>query len=61
MLEFQHDGPMLDLAFEWLFGTLYGGLIMFAALLAAIPYGIWQGIRRLGAWITRGGNPRGNT
>ncbi|HML97487.1 MAG TPA: hypothetical protein PKD75_03350 [Tepidiformaceae bacterium] len=52
---------MLDLAFEWLFGTLYGGLIMFAALLAAIPYGIWQGIRRLGAWITRGGNPRGNT
>lgn len=56
---FKYDGPVLDFAFEWLFGTLYGGIIMFAALLAAIPYGIWQGIRRLGAWF-RGGTARGN-
>ncbi|HQW51070.1 MAG TPA: hypothetical protein PL082_03345 [Tepidiformaceae bacterium] len=42
---------MLDFAFEWLFGTLYGGGIMLVTLLAAIPYGIWQGIKRLGAWV----------
>lgn len=38
-------------AADWLvdlaFGTLYGGLVGLIALLAAIPYGIWQGIRRL--------------
>jgi hypothetical protein len=50
---------VLDFAFEWLFGTLYGGIITFAALLAAIPYGIWQGIRRLGTRF-RGGTARGN-
>ncbi|MCL4240856.1 MAG: hypothetical protein KJ048_05835 [Dehalococcoidia bacterium] len=51
---------MLDFAFEWLFGTLYGGIIMFAALLAAIPYGIWQGIKRLGAWL-KGDSRDGNS
>lgn len=56
---FEYDGPVLDFAFEWLFGTLYCGIIMFAALLAAIPYGIWQGIKRLGPWF-RGGTARGN-
>lgn len=55
-----HDPSMLDFAFEWLFGTLYGGIIMFAALLAAIPYGIWQGIRRLGAWL-KGDSRDGNS
>jgi hypothetical protein len=45
---------------DWLvqaaFGTLYGGLIMVIALLAAIPYGAWQGIKRLGRWTTGGRN-----
>jgi hypothetical protein len=40
---------MLDFAFEWLFGALYGGFIIVAALLAAIPYAIWQGLKRIGA------------
>jgi|GEM_PF-2691136 len=52
------------LPFEWaaglLSGTVYGGLITFAALLAAIPYGIWRGIKRLGA-VIKGGSPRGNS
>lgn len=51
---------MFDFAFEWLFGTLYGGLVMVAALLAALPYGIWQGLKRLGARI-KGGSSRGNS
>ena len=51
---------MLDFAFEWLFGTLYGGVIMLAALLAAIPYGIWQGIKRLGTWF-KGDSRDGNS
>jgi hypothetical protein len=58
----RYNHPLM-LPMEWvvdmLFGTLYGGLVMVAALLAALPYGIWQGLKRLGAWI-KGGSPRGN-
>lgn len=50
---------MFDFAFEWLFGTLYGGLITFVALLAALPYGIWQGMKRLGGWL-KGGTEHGD-
>ncbi|MCK6563863.1 MAG: hypothetical protein L6Q80_03815 [Dehalococcoidia bacterium] len=31
----------------FVFGTLYGGLVFGIALVAAIPYGAWQGIKRL--------------
>ena len=55
-----HYPPMLDFAFEWLFGTLYGAVIILPALLAAIPYGIWQGIKRFTAWL-KGGRANGNT
>lgn len=42
-----------DLLFDFLFGTVYGGLITLIALLAAIPYGAWQGAKRL--WAMRPG------
>lgn len=49
--------------FEWLvqllFGSLYGLLVTGIALLAAIPYGIWQGIKWLSTKIT--GGPNGNS
>ena len=43
-----------------LFGTFYGAAVMGIALLAAIPYGAWQGIRWLGRKLSGGphGNPR---
>lgn len=50
---------MLEWGLDLLFGTLYGGAIFAIALLAAIPYGIWQGIKRLAAAI--GGNRDGDT
>jgi hypothetical protein len=49
---------MLEFGIDLLFGTLYGSLIFFVALLAAIPYGIWQGIKRLSAAI--GGKRNGD-
>lgn len=45
-----------DWLVEILFGTLYGALVGLIALLAAIPYGIWQGIRRLGRRFPGGTN-----
>jgi hypothetical protein len=49
---------MLEFGLDLVFGTFYGGLIFFIALLAAIPYGIWQGIKRLAAAI--GGRKNGD-
>lgn len=43
---------MLDWAYGLLFGTGYGLLISGIALLAAVPYGAWQGLRWLGRQIT---------
>jgi hypothetical protein len=43
----------LDWLIDLLFGTLYGGVVTVIALLAAIPYGIWQGMKRL--WAMRPG------
>lgn len=43
---------MFDWAVEMVFGTLYGSAVMVIALAAAIPYGIWQGIRWLGRRLT---------
>jgi hypothetical protein len=44
---------------DWLtslvFGSLYGALVTGIALLAAIPYGIWEGLRWLRQQLT-GGN-----
>jgi len=34
---------------ELLMGGVYGVLVGAIALLAAIPYGIWKGVRRLAA------------
>lgn len=50
---------MLEWGIDLLFGTLYGGAITAIALVAAIPYGIWQGIKRLAAAL--GGNRNGDT
>jgi hypothetical protein len=50
---------MLEWGIDLLFGSLYGGLVFVIALLAAIPYGIWQGIKRLAAAV--GGNRNGNS
>ncbi len=38
---------LLDWGVGLVFETLYGGIIFVIALVAAIPYGIWQGIKRL--------------
>ncbi len=32
---------------DFLFGTAYAGLVTLIALVGAIPYGIYQGIKRL--------------
>ena len=47
---------LLDL----LFGSLYGGLLFALGALAAIPYGIWQGLKWLGHHFQGGrhGDPR---
>jgi hypothetical protein len=50
---------VVDFFVSLLFGSLYGGLIMGLAMLAAIPYGIWQGVRRL--WNRRPGGPHGDS
>ncbi len=57
--EVPYDAEMLEWGIDLLFGSLYGGLIFFIALLAAIPYGIWQGIKRLAAAL--GGNRNGDS
>ena len=54
-----YDAAMLEWGIDLLFGTFYGGLIFLIALLAAIPYGIWQGIKRLAAAL--GGNRNGDS
>jgi len=43
-----------DLLADLFFGTLYGALITGVALVAAIPYGIWQGIKWVGRRLTGG-------
>ena len=47
-----------DWLVELVFGTVYGGFVMAIALVVAIPYGLWQGWKRL--WNRRPGGPRGN-
>jgi hypothetical protein len=47
---------MIDL----LFGNAYEGLLLAVALIAAIPYGIYVGLRKLGSRIT-GGKRDGDT
>ncbi|MCC7366066.1 MAG: hypothetical protein IT303_17000 [Dehalococcoidia bacterium] len=47
---------VFDWGVELLFGTLYGGLVTLIALFAAIPYGIWQGIKRVGRRLSGGNN-----
>jgi len=46
------------IGFDWLiqllFGSLYGFLVTGIALFAAIPYGIWQGIKWVGAKLSGG-------
>jgi len=51
---------MLDWLFNLAFTMAYGGFILVIALLAAIPYGIWQGIKRIGARFS-GGKTDGNS
>ncbi len=51
-----HASAMIDL----LFGNSYGALLMAVALIAAIPYGIYVGLKKLGARIT-GGKDRGHS
>ena len=46
----------LEFLIELVFGTLYGAGITLIALVAAIPYGIWQGIKWLGRRISGGAN-----
>ncbi|MCK9518224.1 MAG: hypothetical protein M0R74_04210 [Dehalococcoidia bacterium] len=41
---------------ELLFGSLYGAVVMGLALVAAIPYGLWQGLKWIGRQITGGTN-----
>jgi hypothetical protein len=50
---------MFDLLVDILFFNLYGAAITAIALLAAIPYGAWQGLRWLRQRI--GGTGSGNT
>jgi hypothetical protein len=50
---------MLDPLVDILFFNLYGAAITAIALLAAIPYGAWQGLRWLRQRI--GGAAGGNT
>lgn len=40
--------PLAEFAVDFVFGGLYGALVTVIALLAAIPYAAWQGVRRLG-------------
>lgn len=51
-----HAPAMIDL----LFGNSYEALLMVVALIAAIPYGIYVGLKKLGARIT-GGKDRGHS
>jgi hypothetical protein len=46
---------ILDFAISLVFGSLYGGLVLGIALLAAVPDGVWQGMRWL--WARRPGAP----
>ncbi len=50
--------------FDWLvsfaFGSLYASVVTLIPLVAAIPYGIWQGIKWL-ARSVRKGEDHGNT
>jgi hypothetical protein len=49
---------MLDFLVDILFFNLYGAAITVIALLAAVPYGIWQGLRWLKSRLV--GGPGGN-
>lgn len=44
----------VDWLLQLVFGTLYGAGITLIALLAAIPYGLWQGAKWLGQRLTGG-------
>jgi hypothetical protein len=48
--------PILDFLIDLVFGSLYGALVTFIALFAAIPYGIWQGLKRLRKHLPGGRN-----
>lgn len=39
---------MLDWLIDLAFGSLYGALVTVIALVAAVPYGIWQGLKAIG-------------
>ncbi|WP_322819694.1 hypothetical protein [Tepidiforma sp.] len=39
--------PLVEFATDLVFGSLYGAVVAMIALVAAIPYGVWQGLRRL--------------
>jgi hypothetical protein len=43
--------PLVEFATDLVFGSLYGALVTVVALLAAIPYAAWQGMRRLVRWF----------
>lgn len=47
------EAAVVDWAWDLLFGTTYTLLITAVALLAAIPYGVWQGLRWLGGRLAR--------
>ena len=47
---------MIDSLWGLVFGTLYGSFIMVIALLGAIPYGIYQGFKKLTLRIRGDGN-----
>ncbi len=43
-----------DILAELVFGSLYGALVTGVALVAAIPYGLWQAIKWVGQRVTGG-------
>jgi hypothetical protein len=49
---------VFDLLVDILFFNLYGAVVTVIAVLGAIPYAIWQGLRRLKQRI--GGSSDGN-
>lgn len=44
---------LLDWLAGFAFGGLYGAVILAVALIGAIPYGAWQGLKRVRALISR--------
>jgi hypothetical protein len=50
---------MIEWGVDFLFSTVYTGLITMVALVAAIPYGIYVGSRKL--WSKLRGGQRGHS